>query len=179
MIAPALQSQTRVRVIAALADPRPLGASSTAPAEPSARRAEAASVRSSVISSLNPADFQETVQFQSVPALAGLANAAGIQMLARHPGVVKVDLDVGGTGNLAQSVPLVGGDDWHARGNRGQGVVVAVLDSGLDATHQDVNDGLIAEACFLDAGPGGKCPDGPTVKLGLARPRTITTTAPG
>lgn len=178
-IAPALQSQSRVRVVAALADPRSLGARSAAPVEPAARRAEVASVRSSVISTLSSSDFQETVQFQSVPAVAGLANAAGIQALARHPGVVKVDLDVGGTGSLAQSVPLVGGDDWHTRGNRGQGVVVAVLDSGLDAAHQDVNDGLIAEACFLNAAPAESAPTGPTVRRALARPRMTTITAPG
>ena len=159
----ALQAAPNARVVVSLSQPAALRAASV---EPAAARAEVGSLRATVLGTLTAADFQETVPFQSVPALAGLVTTAGLQKLAKHPSVVKIDLDVGGSGGLAQSVPLVDADKQHVRGNRGQGIVVAVLDSGLDAAHPDVSDGLIAEACFLNATSGSKCPNGTDRQVG-------------
>lgn len=154
----ALKTQSEVRVVVALTAANQVR-TSTAQVEPSVRTAEAASAQAAVRSAVSGTDFKETTRLQSLPIMGGLVNANGLQALVNHPGVLKIDLDLPGKGTLAQSVPLVNGDDWHVRGNRGQGVVVAVLDSGLDSTHSDVADGLIAEACFLNAVSGSKCPN--------------------
>jgi hypothetical protein len=49
-------------------------------------------------------------------------------------------------------------------GNTGGGIVVAVLDSGLDTDHDNLFDNLIAEACFADddgaIDGAGRCPNG-------------------
>jgi hypothetical protein len=81
--------------------------------------------------------------------------------------VRRVDLDVGGSGHLAQSVPLIQADKVHALGFTGRGVTVAVLDSGLATTHPDLSDALLSEQCFCTNADGtGCCPDGSTQQSG-------------
>ena len=156
-VSAALTSESRVQVMVELSTPSGNRAEAV---DPATRRAEVARQRTAVLSAVTSADFQETVQFQLVPALAGFVTATGVQKLASHPGVARIDVDEGATTNLDESVPLVNADEQHARGNRGQGVVVAVLDTGIDRDHPDLSDGLIAEACFLNATQGAKCPNG-------------------
>lgn len=131
-----------------------------------------ADAQDSVVDTL-PADSVEgVVTFEHVPAMAiEVTDPRAIAALEAHPDVAKVDLDVGGTGSLAQTVPLTDTDERHLAGNLGDGIVVAVLDSGLDTDHPDlVNDVMLAsQACFGFNGSGagfGFCPDGSDSQTG-------------
>ena len=65
--------------------------------------------------------------------------------------------------NEARSVARV--DAVGALGFTGAGVTVAVLDSGYDAAHADLDDGPAAEVCFCSVGTGC-CPLGGVVQTG-------------
>lgn len=137
-----------------------------------AMKSQIAQMQTDVLAQLGGLDYQARHTYSAVPALAGrVTSEAGLAALARHPSVRKVDLDVGGTGSLATSVPLIGADLRHALGNSGAGVVVAVLDSGLDTDHVNLGDNLIAEACFLDNDGTvdglGLCPNGSDRQTGV------------
>ncbi|MGW0819478.1 S8 family peptidase [Streptomyces viridiviolaceus] len=63
-------------------------------------------------------------------------------------GLAEVSLDV--------SVPQIGGDVAWSRGYDGKGVTVAVLDSGIDATHPDVAASLVEQRDFTGSADGAK-----------------------
>jgi subtilisin family serine protease len=99
-----------------------------------------------------------------VPAFAGKVTEAGLSELIADSNVLKIDLDVGGTGHLSESVPLIRADAAHALGFTGNEVVVAVLDTGIDRGLVDLTKDLIHEECFLDLDGSidgtGRCPNG-------------------
>ena len=115
----------------------------------------------------NASGFRLRRQFDNVPALAvTLTSERALDALARQRLVTDISLDVGGTGTLVNSVPVIDADNRHAIGNRGAGVTVAIMDSGVDLDHPDlVNDISPNQACFGDNGGGGIdgvgfCPNG-------------------
>ncbi|NUT21837.1 MAG: S8 family serine peptidase [Hamadaea sp.] len=67
-------------------------------------------------------------------------------------GVAKVWLNQRVKASLDQSVPQIGAPElWHS-GLRGDGVTVAVLDSGYDKTHRDLASAVTQARGFTDAG---------------------------
>lgn len=71
---------------------------------------------------------------------------------------------------LAQSGPLVGAPETWALGGRGAGQGVAILDTGVDASHPFLAGRVVAEACFstTSAASGARsvCPNGESSQIG-------------
>lgn len=128
-------------------------------------RLDIAGKQDRVLSRLGSGAFSLRHRYQAIPALAGEITLAGIERLRTLPGVVRVDLDEGGHGHLAEAVPLTGSDSVQSMGFTGEGVTVAFLDSGIDTDHPDLGDDLVAEACFCSGG-GGCCPNGMATQTG-------------
>lgn len=133
--------------------------------ELAAEKARISEMQVDVLARLGAADYASRHAYSAVPALAGrIRSEAGLAAIARNPHVVRVDLDQGGTGHLVNSVPVIAADLRHAVGNTGTGIVVAVIDSGLDTDHDNLSDNLLFEACFADddgtIDGAGRCPNG-------------------
>jgi len=126
--------------------------------------------------------YESSILYSEIAAMAGvLLREEGVDALALNQYVVKVDLDeIGTTASprgsselqrhlLMNSVPLINAHKHHAKNNKGDKVVVAVIDSGLDADHVNLADDLVVQACFADINPkvaGGDCPDGTDKQVG-------------
>ncbi len=131
-----------------------------------------AAVQQTVLAPLTPMEYRSRQIYEAVPALSGtILSPSGLAKLAADPQVTKIDLDVGGTGSLANTVPLIGADKTHLVGATGEGVVVAVLDTGIDTDHDDLKDDLIWQECFVDNNGAidgsGKCPNGSDRQSGV------------
>ncbi|MFE7508692.1 S8 family serine peptidase [Promicromonospora sp. NPDC057488] len=78
----------------------------------------------------------------------GSRRAGGAQAFAG--GIEKIWLDGPVTADLAESTAQIGAPDVWAAGNTGEGVDVAVLDTGIDTTHPDLADQVAAAANFVE-----------------------------
>jgi subtilisin len=140
----------QVQVIVALWPP-PEGADIRAQAEMVAQAQDV------VLASVPTADFRLTYRYQLVPGMVGMVNQQGLQSLLSNPRVRAVAMDLPVEAALGESVALIRADKvWYELGVTGAGVNVAVLDSGYDVNHPDINDSVIAQHCFNH----GTCPPG-------------------
>lgn len=142
-------------VLVALAD----GVPHTAPLDELARAA--ATAQAAVLADLAPGDFAMSHRYSHLPMLAGRVTEAGLARLRAHPRVRAIDEDVwlrplappaapaAAPPALAESVPSVGADLVHSRyGITGEGVAVAVLDTGIDNDHADFEGAIVDQQCF-------------------------------
>src|SRR5437867_3783441 len=114
-----------------------------------------------VLGRLPRARVAPTARWQRVPAFAARIDRAGLAALLRSPWVVRVDLDARGHGELVESAALIHADQAFAAGASGEGVTVAVLDSGVDTDNPDLADDIVAQHCFVAKQDGsGGCPNG-------------------
>ena len=150
----ALAAGERVRVVVALRAPSVAGKSA------SAAQAAIRSVQNRVLAAVDASAFRRLDSWRSTAGMAGELSIGGLSALADHPDVVRIDRDRGGSVSLAESVPLVGGTAAHERGFRGAGVTIALIDSGVEATHPDFAGALVDERCFCTQMTGdGCCPN--------------------
>lgn len=118
-----------------------------------------------VLARVRPEDIRIRHEFGIASAFTAWATRAAISQLLADPMVLRVDPMQYGSGALAESVPQIKADTVHRRGDLGQGVTVAVLDTGFDPTTPDVAGSVVAEHCFCSQGvvDGQEhpcCPDG-------------------
>jgi subtilisin family serine protease len=113
----------------------------------------------SVLASVSSAEFQLAYRYQIVPGMAGTVTQSGLQALLSNPQVRAVAFDLPVEAALGESTKIIGADRiWSDFGLSGAGVNVAVLDSGFDVNHPDINSSVIAQHCFNH----GTCPPGST-----------------
>jgi subtilisin family serine protease len=110
-------------------------------------------------------DFEPSRRYRALHGMAGRVTPRGLAALLADPEVLHVDEDAGGTGHLLQAVPLANLDEVHAQGYRGDGITVAVIDSGVNTGHVDIGAAVVAEQCFCSGG-GGCCPAGGSTQSG-------------
>jgi subtilisin family serine protease len=137
---------------------------------PAAGRARISAIRTTadaVIAELPLGSAGVSVRWSHLPGFAATITGEALLHLLQDPRVAAVDVDSGGAGALKESVPLIGGDKVRAMGYTGRGVVVAILDSGIDETHPDLKDALVGESCFCRNADGtGCCPNSQTTQSG-------------
>ena len=93
--------------------------------------------------------------YRIVPAVAANLPEAAVVALRNNPRVIAVDPDVEITASDLEldntwGVKHVGAGDVHATGNKGVGVTVAVLDSGIDYHHAEFDDSYLDGHDFVN-----------------------------
>ncbi len=154
-------ARTRVFVTFDMPVPKaPLGGAQ--PGDPQTK-ARIAATRARVLAQAPASQIEVVHAFDHVSGIAAIVDAAGLARLAADPDVVRIEPDPGGRGLLAEAVALTRIDVAQGLGLSGNGVTVAVLDSGYDSDHPDLADDLVGEACFCS---GGCCPSGADTQQG-------------
>ena len=103
------------------------------------------------------ADFKLRRRFRSINAIAADVSLEGLVRLTGDIFIDRIGLDTGGHGSLYQAIPQVNIDSVKQTFSvTGQNVEVAVLDTGIDTDHVDLQEVLITQKCFAD-----DCPNGP------------------
>ena len=105
--------------------------------------------RSNILSTIAPENYQLIRSYKAVPAIVIRASAASIRQLAKSPLVHKIGLDnSGGSGHLNDAIPQTNIDLVKALPLSGNGIEVAIIDSGLDQDHPDFADRVASQECF-------------------------------
>lgn len=133
-----------------------------------ARHAVLAARADAVLANLPGSSFALRRRFENVAALALDVDARALAALAADPGVLRIDLDVGGRAQMDEAAPLARVAEVRSRGLVGIGVKAAVIDSGVRLDHVDLIDSIVDQQCFCSsASPGvGCCPNGQDTQSG-------------
>nr|BAL57564.1 peptidase S8/S53 [uncultured Chloroflexota bacterium] len=138
----ALADRETVRVIVTLHAPEPGTAVQT-------RIQQIDQEQTAVLSHLSDQEFKLIHRYQTIPGLVGEVTRTGLEVLLAQPQVEAVALDLPVEVKLSESVGVIKADRvWNELGITGVGVNVALLDTGVDLTHPDLADNIVAQKCF-------------------------------
>jgi len=108
--------------------------------------------------------------FRTVPAIVMEVDPSSLASLAIDPEVEGVEEDRLAKPDLATSVPLVGAPTAWSMGYTGAGVGIAILDTGVEASHPFFGGRVVHEACFSSnvptQGATSLCPNGEPTQTG-------------
>ncbi len=88
-------------------------------------------------------------RFAFLNSIAVILSNDAIKILQHNPNIQSIVLDELQPIQLNHSVPSIYADDWHSYGFDGAPWDVAVLDTGVDATHPALSTRVIDAQCFV------------------------------
>jgi hypothetical protein len=132
-----------------------------------------------VLRGVPAAEIEPNQRLVSAPIFMARITRRGWERLSADPRVSRIDLDGEVRGVDDVSAAQIGADRVHALSFLGDGVTIAVLDSGTDIiANPDLDPVLIGEECFCSRF-GGCCPDRTARQSGPGSAHTVTTHGPG
>lgn len=108
-------------------------------------------IRSATMSILKEIDNQSpsnVKEFKTVPFLAAKLDENTLRQISQNSDVKKIHHDKLSRPTLISSSSQIGATNVWTGGYEGKGVVVAVLDTGIDNDHPFFEDRIIEEVCF-------------------------------
>ena len=134
-----------------------------------AQRRAIATAGGRMAAALASTDRRTVYRYETVPFVAMEVGPAALAAIESSPDVARVLEDEILWPVLAQSVPLIQGDQAWANGYDGTGTTIAVIDTGVAATHPFLAGKVVDEACFSSTVAGlsrSTCPDGSDQQIG-------------
>jgi subtilisin family serine protease len=124
--------------------------------------------RANVERQLSDPRSKVTHNFKSGPGMSlHIASESDLQALAANPDVERFDVAPKPQLLLNDTRLIVGADAAFAAGRKGTGRRVAILDSGVEGTHDDLKSSIVDEACFCNSSfTGPCCPNGMATQFG-------------
>ncbi|MEM7319469.1 MAG: S8 family serine peptidase, partial [Pseudomonadota bacterium] len=139
------QEQDTVRVIVRLNTP--FDAQSMAlEGEGGPQRQAIAAAQSSFAASLQGVELVDPLE--GLPLTVLEVTAEQLDQLRGNDAVLSVVEDELAEPTMAQTVPLIEADKAHDRNVKGQGQIVAVLDTGVDTGHTAFSGKIVSQACY-------------------------------
>ena len=122
-----------------------------------AQRQGIASAQNTVLGVLGGVSHRVLHRYDTLPFLALELGPGPLAILNALGSVIaRVEEDTLDAPMLAESVPLVHGNQAWAAGFTGAGQVVAILDTGVDKNHSFLTGKVVEEACYSG---NGNCPN--------------------
>ena len=164
-------AEGEVRVLVELLLPSGrIAESSVAPNARPAFRKEIADATSRLLNRLSTHPHRVLRRYAATPLIALRVGPNGLQELEAARFLVKrVIEDRIHKPVLVDSVPLIGADQAWAQGFDGTGMVVAVIDSGVDSSHAFLAGKVVEEACYSTTDGAASttlCPSGAEQQIG-------------
>src|SRR5437667_9278196 len=133
-------------------------------------RQEITDAASRLLSRLTQHPHRVLRRYVTAPLIALEAGPTALQALDASSSLVKrVTEDRIHTPVLLDSVPLIGADKAWAQGFDGTGLVVALIDTGVDSAHQFLAGKVVEEACYSTTSGQESttlCPNGAGEQIG-------------
>ncbi|WP_229792516.1 S8 family peptidase [Cognatilysobacter bugurensis] len=119
---------------------------------------------------LQPGTYRMRRKFALVGAFAVDIDSRALARLRRNPDVAAIDVDLAGGGHAVapdESSDLNAVSPLLPLGLDGAGMKVAVVDTGVDLDHPDLQARVVGEQCFCTKlSGGGCCPNGAATQTG-------------
>ena len=102
------------------------------------------------MSRLRVHDIRRIKKFRYFSLLAMEIDETGLIALEKDPQVTSIEEDIVSFPNLYDSVKIIGADSMWQGGISGTGQAVAILDTGVDTSHEFFAGIVVAEPCFSE-----------------------------